>query len=70
VFPNEEAFTLKAIKEGRIDLDEATYILTGLFNQIDEAVAASTLPTRTPVMDAQFANWKLTWLRRFYQGQV
>ena len=70
VFPNEEAFTLKAIKEGRMDLSEATYILTGLFNRIDEAVAASTLPTRTPVMDAQFANWKLTWLRRFYQGQV
>jgi hypothetical protein len=70
VFPNEEAFTLKAIKEGRLELAEATFILTGLFNQIDEAVAASALPTRTPVMDAQFANWKLTWLRRFYQGQV
>lgn len=70
VFPNEEAFTLKAIKEGRMELSEATFILTGLFNQVDEAVAASTLPMRNPGMDADFATWKLACLRKFYQGQV
>jgi hypothetical protein len=69
-FPNAQADMLRDMKEGKMTLEDATTLLANHFNQIDAAVANSTLPLRNPVMDADFAKWKLMWLRAFYSGQL
>ena len=69
-FPNAEADNLRAIKEGAMTLEDATALLNEKFAQVDEAVANSTLPTRTKELEDAFLVWKLEWLKKFYKGTL
>jgi hypothetical protein len=66
-FPRPTAPFLKAVKEGRVPLDEATAYLTERFNELDGAVEKSVLPAaKTPELEAEFEQFKLTTLRALY----
>lgn len=66
VFPCDNADYLKAVKEGNVALEDATEYLTTLFNTVDDAVANSALRERTPEMDAEFEQFKIDLLRKYY----
>jgi hypothetical protein len=65
-FPRPNAVFLKAVKEGRIPLDEATDYLTQCFNEVDLAVENSVLKERTPELEEEFEDFKLRLLRDLY----
>lgn len=65
-FPRPNAGFLKAVKEGRIPLDDATDYLTQCFNEVDLAVEKSVLRERTPALEERFECFKLALLRDLY----
>lgn len=66
-FPRPNAEYLLHVKQGGGSLQEATDYLTGIFNRIDLCVAASNLPDRTPALEEEFYEFKLSLLREYYQ---
>ena len=65
-FPSASKEYLYNLKTGQIQLEVSMANLEYVFNQIDDAVASSALPTRTPEMDERFTAWKLSKLRKLY----
>ena len=65
-FPRPNAVFLKAVKEGRIPLNEATDYLTQCFDEVDFAVEKSILHERTPELEQRFQDFKLALLRDLY----
>lgn len=65
-FPADSKDYLYDLKSGHIPLEVAMANLEYVFNQIDDAVANSALPTRDAEMDKRFAEWKLSKLRKLY----
>lgn len=66
-FPRPNRDYLLKVKQGGVALDEATTYLTDIFNKIDVAVACSNLPDRTPELEEDFYEFKLSLLRRYYK---
>jgi len=67
IFPRPNAAYLLEVKRGNIPLQEATEYLTELFNQVEEAVDASTLPEKTETLSDDFEMFKLDLLRHYYK---
>lgn len=65
-FPARNKDYLYQLKSGNVSLETAMSNLEKDFNQIDEAVANSKLPTRNAKMDEDYAKWKLDKLRVLY----
>lgn len=66
-FPRPNARFLLEVKQGKIPLQDATDYLTDLFNQVEEAVEASTLPDKTEELALEFEQFKLKLLRFYYK---
>lgn len=58
-FPRPNAEYLKAVKEGRLELESVTDVLNAQFERVDEVVARSVLKERTPALDAEFEEFKM-----------
>lgn len=66
VFPRPNADFLRAVKNGEKTLDEATDYLNDAFAKVDDAVATSVLQEKTPELESEFQEWKLSVLRMMY----
>lgn len=66
-FPRPNASFLLEVKQGKIPLQDATDYLTDLFNQVEEAVEASSLPEKTETLTDDFERFKLDLLLTYYK---
>jgi hypothetical protein len=69
-FPNEHAELLRSIKNGEVSLNEATEALNDAFSKIDDAVNASVLQEKTPLLESEFYEWKMAILVDLYKDQM
>jgi hypothetical protein len=65
-FPRPNAAFLKAVKNGEVQLDEATSYLNAKFSKVDDAIANSVLQQRTPELEKKFEEFKLKELKSLY----
>jgi hypothetical protein len=63
-FPRPNAGYLRQVRLGKVELDQVMAHLTEKFNRLDDAVALSVLPEKTPELEAQFNEWQ----RDFFLG--
>lgn len=66
-FPRPNAEYLLAAKRGELSLEEVQATLERAFNRVDDVVAKSVLPTRTPELEAEFQQWVLSKLHQLYE---
>ena len=66
VFPRPNASYLRAVREGKFELEQVLSYLTWCFNSVESATSSSTLAPRTSELEEKFTSWKLGWLRRLY----
>jgi hypothetical protein len=66
-FDDIDVKLLLSIKNGERSFDEVAEMLTTLFAKLDETKETTTLPERTPELDAAFELWLEGWMLKFYE---